>query len=684
MKKGLYILFLLLFMISYKSEAQEFQNGVQIKAKSTGNEILIRWAPSSPITWKYANQYGYTLERITLLENGKVILRPKSEMIGVFKPAPLPAWEEVVEDDDYSAVAAQSIYGENFNVTETFNSDMVKVVNQSRDLENKFSFALFASDMSMEAAKLSGLFYRDQNVHNEYEYLYRIYPNIPQEYMSVDTAAVLVGLKDTMKLPVIDDFEVLFGDQIVELTWSTLWSNSYSGYWLEKSIDGIQFESITQVPIVQSSNTNHSQVLTYDSLSQNNIDYFYRIRGVDYFGDRGPYSKVVSGVGKSDFHYSPAIRNVTETANGAKVFWEISNEAIPLIESFQLLREDPKNHNGESIITDIPKDRREIIDSNPRQTNYYIIRAKDKYGRTTRSFPYFFQPEDSVPPAPPQNLIGRIDTTGLVYLNWDPNEEDDLFGYKLYVSNFLETEFIQVPGPIITKNHHVDTLNLNSLTEEIYYQVRALDARFNPSEPSETAMLKKPDLIAPMSPVFTSIQSDSSGIHLQWNPSPSKDVKEYFLYRRSEEEEEWTLIEAFTPTDSIFHYLDRNIGKRKLYAYTFLTVDDAGLESKPANPVSIKSSLVSPQIFTNVYSRIDPVQKQVNIAWDISGGDVQSYHIYRSKNGLPLSLLNIIEGTDREFKDAYELSDEFAEYQLLAIFTDGGKSGFSRKIKVEF
>lgn len=663
--------------------AQEPDHGVQLKGKSNGTEILLRWAPTTPVVWQYANSYGYTLERVTLMENGKILRNKKLDVLGVLKPAPLASWEDAADKNDYVAVAAQSIYGEGFSVTETFSSEMVKAINQAREIENRFSFALFASDMSGEAAQLSGLFYRDEEVYNDFQYLYRLYPNIPSDLLRTDTATLLIGLEDEIELPVVNDVNVEFGDQMVELSWGSIWNGYYGGYWVEKSESGGPFQSISNVPIVQATSTETPRIFVYDSLAGNGLKYEYRVVGIDHFGEKGPPSVAVSGAGKPDFQGIPSIDRVFETSDGARIEWTVPESSGYLVRSFDLLRQNQSNKMNEVVLRDIARSQRTAIDTLPQSSNYYIIRATDRYGRSVNSFPFFHQLDDSIPPAPPVNFKGVIDTTGLIHLSWDNNTENDLYGYKLYVSNHSDAEFIQVPGPIITQPHFTDTINLETLTEKIYYQVRALDSRFNPSEPSETLELKKPDRIPPLPPVFTNMKADSLGIHLSWKGSPSKDVISYYLYRRSEAEEDWTFIERFDLADSINEFLDAKVDGRLTYGYTFIAVDDDRLESRPAEPITAKALDIPQQIFTGVFSFVDAENKAVNLSWEASNKAVSSFQIYKSKNGESLSLFKVVEGSTYVLKDKFDPSDEFIEYQLLATFKDGRKSGFSKKILIE-
>ena len=142
-------------------------------------------------------------------------------------------------------------------------------------------------------------------------------------------------------------------------------------------------------------------------------------------------------------------------------------------------------------------------------------------------------------------------------------------------------------------------------------------------------------------------------------------------------------MERFDPADSINEFLDAKVDGRLTYGYTFIAVDDNRLESRPAEPITAKALDIPQQIFTGVFSYIDAENKAVNLSWEASKKDVSTFQIYKSKNGENLSLYKVLEGSTYELKDQFDPSDEFIEYQLLATFQDGRKSGFSRKILVE-
>src|SRR5690606_32177138 len=151
------VLLVLLLIWSVKLNAQSIQESIHVIARAHEDSIVLRWAPSTPAAWKLLNQYGYKIERYTLGRDGKAVPeRPMVMLSPELKPAPQREWELWMDQDDMVAVAAQAIYGEEFNI-DIDKSDLMQLYQKARELETRYSFGLFAADLSAKAAELSGL-----------------------------------------------------------------------------------------------------------------------------------------------------------------------------------------------------------------------------------------------------------------------------------------------------------------------------------------------------------------------------------------------------------------------------------------------------------------------------------------------------------------------------------------------
>ena len=109
------ILLFLLLQTAFQVKAQESNNAdtsktvdieykIHLLAKVTDTEIVLRWAPDNAIAWHYANQYGYVIERHTIIRNGKQVI--PADMIVLtpagLKPAEKDKWEDA-EKNKYNA-----------------------------------------------------------------------------------------------------------------------------------------------------------------------------------------------------------------------------------------------------------------------------------------------------------------------------------------------------------------------------------------------------------------------------------------------------------------------------------------------------------------------------------------------------------------------------------------------------
>ena len=128
---------------------------VNATALYDGTNVIVRWVPADFATWQYANEYGYTLTRTTIRLDGTPLsvedMQEKKITIGTdFKPLPENEWESLADQDDMAGVIAGCIYGDSMEVVDLAHSDMLSIVDANRSRENRFGFALFAADQSLD------------------------------------------------------------------------------------------------------------------------------------------------------------------------------------------------------------------------------------------------------------------------------------------------------------------------------------------------------------------------------------------------------------------------------------------------------------------------------------------------------------------------------------------------------
>lgn len=694
MKPLLYILPLLLATVlrlhAQSSDVAPGKAAIHMIANPRDNKIMLRWAPTTPGAWEYANRYGYSLQRVTLLRgNTRVRGNNKVMLTQSLIAQPLAAWEAEVKKNKYAAVAAQALYGKTFQVKQQ-GSSITQLVNQVKERDQRFSFALFAADYSPAVAELSGLVFTDSQVTQEENYLYKIWVNMPDKKNAVDTGFVYVGLRDERALPVPQKPEIQFMDKTAILSWNYGYhARTYIAYIVERSAAGDdRFTSITKDPIVPTENTPAPSGIMHvvDTLADNTILFSYRIRGITPFGETGPPTPVLSGHGKKALSAAPVLKNVTvEDNRRVALQWDYPATLRNEITGFQVERAFTANGPFASISPVLTPGLTTYTDNKPSGSNYYRIVAlglEDK----SYSFPHLAQLADSISPAPPAKLIASIDTTGVVTLKWEAGKEPDLLGYRVYRSNFDAHEYGQVTKGALSDPVFYDTINLKTLTQKIYYKVVAIDRHFNPSDLSAAVVVKKPDLLPPAVPAFTNIAYDNGkGIQLQWMASSSTDLKHHLLYKRTSADNTWRLNKVIVASDRSGTFTDIEVHNKQAYEYRLIAVDSAGLESAPSASMRISvNDRGNKPIPADVSVKPDKDKKQIVLTWRYNLAGVQQFRIYRKGEDGHMRLFASVPGNLLHFSDRQLTLNTPYEYTVQAVFTDGAQSPFSKSVKIVY
>jgi hypothetical protein len=231
---------LLFQILSKETFAQQEPNKIYVLGRAQEKAVLLRIAPGSPSLWELGNKYGYIVERYTVTRGTQYLGNTERELLtpNPIKPLPLPQWEALANTNEFAEITAEAIYGETFELSTNFEQDIMQVYNKAKELESRFSFALFCADISVDVAQASGLYLKDTDVRNDERYLYRVYSAIPQNVMPSDTGYVYMSLEDHAPLQAIEDVKVHFADKLSMISWNTRYIKSfYSAYWVERSED---------------------------------------------------------------------------------------------------------------------------------------------------------------------------------------------------------------------------------------------------------------------------------------------------------------------------------------------------------------------------------------------------------------------------------------------------------------
>ncbi|MDN4163872.1 hypothetical protein QWY31_00085 [Cytophagales bacterium LB-30] len=685
-----------LILLAFTAQAQEKRGTVHTLARAYASDsIRVRWAPSDPLTWELGKKYGYVLERYTVSINGQFNDTPTRDKKVLnatpLKPLLLDEWEQPVRNNPLAAIAAQAYYGESFTIEQSQGA-ILQVIQKSREQEARHGFSLYAADISWQVALLSGLAYTDKNVKANEKYLYRVYVALPEtSKMEIDTGFYYIGNADYRPLPSIQAVEVEFSDRKALISWAgPIYQNEYIGYYVERAEADGRFVRINEQPFTQSldsAGNSTARIQMYDSLPQNFVRYTYRVVGQSSFGEEGPPSDTLSGFGFTALPVSPEITGyIPSPENGLILNWAYPQEFESVIKGFTIWRADSYEGPYQNINpAGVSSTLRSYYDSTASYSNYYKVEVLGHYEAGKESTVYFAQLVDSIPPSRPQGISAEVDSAGLVRLHWQPNSEADIYGYKVYRANYAQDEYSLMHGEILNDTVFTDTVNVHSLTSQVYYKVLALDKRFNASVLSEAYTLILPDFISPVPPAFKRSKITEQGVELHWIPSSSKDVVVHALYRKESQEEGFTLMAIYEEDKLPGYTEDQEVEAGRAYGYVMIAKDAAGNESPPSALLSVRIPLPKemPPI-RYVQGKADRNQRLIRLQWEYKEKGVEAFMIYKSTQADAPVLYKTLGGAEELLIDKQLDLNQTYYYWIKARFTNGHESALSETIRITY
>jgi hypothetical protein len=683
MKWGIKIFFIQALLINtvIAKGQDNSTHAIGLIARAVGDSIVLRWAPTSPLSWKLLNKYGYQIERFTIVRDTTVLENKIQEFLTTVPilPASQSAWVNYIERDDYVAVAAQAIFGDDFQLSKK-GSGGFSLVAKSQEMESRYSFAIYAADLSREAAKLSGLRYVDRNIKKNEKYLYKVHSLIPKNILDINSGVFFIGLADKKILIKPRKPDVEFRDKSVLISWdSRSLRETYTAFNIEKSKNGKEFTKINGQPISFLESSTNDWTVFPDTLLNNTQTTFYRIVGLTPFGEIGPPSEYTSGMGIPVLNEQAVINDVKIISNTVQLQWLFKQEAEELITGFEIER-SAKSEKGFIKVATLTPYLRAFTDQKPEATNYYRIVSRSKSGDEKTSLPVLAQLQDSIPPAPPIDFVGKIDSAGLLTLAWSKNTEPDFLGYRVYKSNFENSEFSLVSDSTTADNQFQERINTRTLTSKMYYKINALDKRYNPSDFSKILTVDLPDHTSPVAPVLKHLEQKESGNLIEWVNSSSDDVSSHQLLRKNKNSQDWDVIKVFHKGDSTV-FLDKEILKQECQ-YRMIAIDRNGLKSIQSNILHARSVIILYPSIENIKVAANRNEKSISLNWKYDYKDVSKFIIYRSSNDEPMTMYKSIPGNSEGFKDINLTINTTYIYRVRAIYKDRGESSFSKAIKI--
>jgi hypothetical protein len=677
------------WLLTVNSIWAQSQSTIKILANPKRTSVVLRWAPTDPFTWQLGNKHGYVIERFVLSENGKLAEQLKGQGKALtsqpIKPLSPAEFEKLSQTEERAAIVQEALYGTNFTVLAD-DAGPAAILKHNQEQENRFGMALFACDFSPQIATAAGLMWIDRSITPGVQYVYRVRLAQQPAGVAIKPGVVVVNPASERNLPQPTHLQAEFADRKVTLSWPVyLHRGFYSAYLIERSTDNKNFRPLSDIPYVfTDQERNPKKAYFVDSLPNNTQTYYYRIKGMSPFGEKGPASEVAQGTGKDDVSGMIVIQSAQVKDNrSVTLTWSFPAAFRPGVSGYYIghatQAEGPYQDVNPKMLS---PDKGTFTHQPGAHNNYYCVRVIGKDAKeVARSFPYLVQLEDTIAPVVASGLVGSVDSLGVVRLSWKPNPDADLNGYRVFRANSLGEEFVERTEYILKKPAFTDTISLNTLTKEVYYRILAVDKNYNPSPLSPYLLLKRPDRIAPVPPVLRKASLQNQGIALQWENSPSDDVASTRLYRR-EATAAPVLLYEWTG-DSKTSILDSSLVLGKTYAYTFQVIDSAGNHSATDSPSIQFETGVRPAV-SKIKSVADREQKKIVLTWKYELEGVERCVIYRAKAGQPLQLYQTMKGNPQTFEDRDLAVNNAYTYKIKVFFAGGVQSQLSQGVQVVY
>lgn len=681
-RKYFIILFAIYFLqspIMPQENERSNQKNIIVLANVKSNEVVLRWAPPDYLSWGRGNLSGYKVIRFRVNLAGEKPIEDKQIGQDTLKPYSLDQWKaKFPENHKYAPIAAQALYGKSFQVGQK-EFDIANVRTISLEQELRYSFALFVADLDPEVAEGLALRIVDKEIEKDEQYLYAV---IPYDLSYMDTGFVFVDTRFPTQTPKAPELEKNEMENLIELRWNVEnIAPAFTAYWIERSEDGRNWIRLNNKPYIQATQNLNQEPDKYfyfsdTTITKNYVPYKYRLIGITPFGELSEPSDIIEAMGRDkSAPPAPVITSIKDVNGKIEFEWTIDNPPADL-RGFLIGKSSSIGGQYEQLLnTPLSSSTRKYVDNNPDALgeNYYVVFAVDTANNVSASMPAYGFLSDSIPPAKPIGLRGMIDSTGIVTLHWPLGKDPDITGYRVYFANAADHEFSNLTPYPIQDTVFIDTLNLNTLTKEIYYQIAAVDRNFNHSERSEILKLIKPDIVPPTTPLISKYFVTDTAVVLNIIPSSSDDVAQHILYRKGERQNDWVKIKQFFSVNELKNQIiDNQVTGPNYYQYAVQAIDSAGNKSELSSSVGVRvyNSTVDIQI-DGLTAQYNQQTKSVSLKWNKPKADVSYYVIYRKVNQNRYENFASVDADKNSFEDKEILSIGEYQYGIKAIYKNG-------------
>ncbi len=550
-----------------------------------------------------------------------------------------------------------------------------------------YDLLLLSCDFDAEVAKACGLFFTDSNITSNANYVYKI-----AAYTNTTSITSKEVVSFTVSSSVLSTNKKIAGlsgrskNKVATLKWkATDYNSDYSGYNIERSEDSLAFKKINSTPVILLSSQFEKKkeyIFYNDTMPASNKKYFYRIKGINFFGEESDPSNAISIFSSAPINSVPMFDSVLVVENRRVVLkWRMENDKETSFPKKYILLHSQKDNGVYKVLFE-SKNNLSFTDLEPESSNFYKVGAITYNNDTIYSYSRMATITDTIPPIPPTNLRATVNKNGVVLIQWKKNKEADLQGYKLFKANALNEEFVQINDKFIKDTSYTDKLNLKTLTKKIYYALAASDNNFNTSIRCLPIEVKRPDTIPPANPLLNSLYPEQAGIKLTFILSKSEDVAKHVLSRKTETGP-FVDIKLFTQKDSLGIFLDTIVEFGQTYTYQLKAFDEDN-NTAASKMLTLKYQIGFRKKLNSLTYKVDRTLKVISLTWAYNEQQIEKFILYRAKKNEPLTIIKTLNGKTLSYIDKTPNMGNVYEYRIKAVLYNGDESIISDAVKVEY
>jgi fibronectin type 3 domain-containing protein len=547
--------------------------------------------------------------------------------------------------------------------------------------DNRLSMLMYLSVREPEIAKALGQYYEDMPPVDMKYVVYTLEVYRGKEVVFTQERGV--DLTRQPEMPLLWELKAHRFDWGVGLKWQGYEAYTMFNVYRSDTHEGT-FEKINSAPVqVQASrNANGTMnVAPYfysDTTLKQGQRAFYKVRGVDFFADDGPFTQPVMGKIKVDPHPAVLLRPTVEAKETfIDINWQPSSDKDILgynIYRSQKYEGADTKLNEHLVQGTFFRDISVQVDLN----YFYSVTAVNRGGyESLRSLNALGLAKDVTPPPVVQGLVGEAEKA-TIKLHWDGVTAKDLLGYRIYRTLRPDNiDWALINNEMVADPFHDDVLTKNLSRYPYYYRITAVDTHYNESAPSGVVKVQLPDVTPPRAPGFTGSSVRGGNVSLTWNDVDVYDLAGYHIYRSVAGKR----LKITSELVGLSSFVDASSPVAASVVYEVTAVDKSGNESTPSNPLNLQVRDHQAPTIAHFTAAMD--KKTVMLTMISKDKDLAGFNVFRSRNNRDFIRINRDRVRDSTYIDVHVQKGKLYFYRVVVWDQSANKTqSVSRALKV--